>query len=339
MKKRVLVLLGIFCLLAVSSKAWWQQGHFVVADIAYQSLSDSNRVVVDGLLASHPEYVTWSNVYQMNPALHSISLGEFVFASASVWADDIKNKTSPYYNTDFNHYNRHFVDYPLVWPAFLPDKTRPAPTDDAIYGIQVCENDITNLALSNYDRAAYLAVLVHYIGDVHQPLHCANFFKTNSLGADESDLYTNGDAGGNLFRVMTSPGVTNNLHAIWDSALGSDTDFTIQTRATAASLLTAYPRSVFPQLAADTNAESWCWESRNLAVTNCYRYAGIDVIGKTNYLQTQLLPAGYLANVTDVSRRQVTLGGYRLADEIARLFPTRIPPRPPQNPRIIDSSP
>jgi hypothetical protein len=52
--------------------------------------------------------------------------------------------------------------------------------------------------------------MIHYFGDIHQPLHSVSRYTAD---------YPNGDAGGNLFRIPNS-GVTgsiNNLHSVWDS--------------------------------------------------------------------------------------------------------------------------
>jgi hypothetical protein len=50
-------------------------------------------------------------------------------------------------------------------------------------------------------------MIIHYVGDLHQPLH--NVAKVN-------DSYPKGDMGGNLEHVPEEDGVSN-LHAIWDS--------------------------------------------------------------------------------------------------------------------------
>jgi hypothetical protein len=62
-----------------------------------------------------------------------------------------------------------------------------------------------------------LRLIIHYVGDLHQPLHTV---------AGISDKYPKGDAGGNFEHVpdTDNKGVTN-LHAIWDSVSYSYTGF------------------------------------------------------------------------------------------------------------------
>lgn len=54
-----------------------------------------------------------------------------------------------------------------------------------------------------------LRLLIHYVGDVHQPLHAVTRY-----GKD----FPTGDKGGNSFKITSKDGVSN-LHALWDSAV------------------------------------------------------------------------------------------------------------------------
>ena len=64
-------------------------------------------------------------------------------------------------------------------------------------------------ATEDQAKSVALRFLIHYLGDIHQPLHCAT-------RVDYS--YPDGDKGGNLFHLKSSQGVSN-LHALWDSAI------------------------------------------------------------------------------------------------------------------------
>lgn len=58
-------------------------------------------------------------------------------------------------------------------------------------------------------RSYALRLLIHYIGDIHQPLHACARVDTK---------YPKGDAGGNLFHVPSKENAKN-LHAVWDSGV------------------------------------------------------------------------------------------------------------------------
>ena len=63
------------------------------------------------------------------------------------------------------------------------------------------------------DRAVALSWIIHLVGDLHQPLHCASRFNAD---------FPDGDQGGNLFVIQPSDSVRQiKLHAFWDAALGS----------------------------------------------------------------------------------------------------------------------
>lgn len=54
-----------------------------------------------------------------------------------------------------------------------------------------------------------LRFLIHYVGDVHQPLHATSRYTQD---------YPNGDAGGNLY-PLADMGNIDELHALWDSVI------------------------------------------------------------------------------------------------------------------------
>lgn len=60
-----------------------------------------------------------------------------------------------------------------------------------------------------YGQSYALRLLIHYIGDVHQPLHCL---------ARVDATYPAGDRGGNSFNLPNHY-EANNLHSVWDSIL------------------------------------------------------------------------------------------------------------------------
>ena len=54
-----------------------------------------------------------------------------------------------------------------------------------------------------------LRLIIHYVGDIHQPLHCVNLVNSD---------YPEGDKGGNAFKLRYRYRVKN-LHALWDSVM------------------------------------------------------------------------------------------------------------------------
>jgi hypothetical protein len=91
-----------------------------------------------------------------------MDLATFVFMQATTWADEIRRGGSEY-----DHPHWHYIDYPLKPPSFQIEPA-PAPTDDVLYGIAQCEKILSGTDAPPQQRAAYLALLIHFIGDMHQ---------------------------------------------------------------------------------------------------------------------------------------------------------------------------
>jgi len=64
--------------------------------------------------------------------------------------------------------------------------------------------------LSEQERLSYaIRLLIHYIGDIHQPLHATSRVDPQ---------YPKGDAGGNFVALPVKSGAKN-LHSVWDSVI------------------------------------------------------------------------------------------------------------------------
>jgi hypothetical protein len=158
--------------------AWGAEGHEIVALIAARELTPAARAQAAHLLG-----------------------GEAMLVLESNWADEIRDQ-----RRDTGRW--HFVDIPLAAPGYAPRRDCP---DRACVVAQI-ENDariLGNRKLSDSARAEALRFLIHFVADVHQPLHAED----------------NGDRGGNQIRVEIGR-ERSNLHHVWDQdvveALGPD---------------------------------------------------------------------------------------------------------------------
>jgi hypothetical protein len=82
--------------------------------------------------------------------------------------------------------------------------------------IGALKNAKENVAPSNAGEVSWnlgdsfnLRLFIHYVGDIHQPLHATSRYTAK---------YPEGDRGGNSFTLTSSGGVSQ-LHALWDSVL------------------------------------------------------------------------------------------------------------------------
>lgn len=112
-----------------------------------------------------------------------------------------------------------------------------------------------------------LRLVIHYVGDIHQPLHST---------AEVNSTYPNGDAGGNLEKVPSVNGISN-LHSVWDSVIYqypgypvmplSTTDWNWYT-STTNTMASSYPVSSANILSEDYMG--WANQSFDIAVNNVY---------------------------------------------------------------------
>ena len=305
MKPFVARLLAIIPLLLTISDAgaWSGPGHMTVAAFAYRDLSPAEREKLDLVLTSHPRFRSWQSAFPAS--VPNLNLGLYVAMVSSLWPDQIRNHDDP---STFP--NWHFVDYPLIAPSF-PFRGSPTPRDDFLFGIGKSKAILRCRSTLAQDKAEKMSWLIHLVGDINQPLHCATLI--NSIYPAPE-----GDRGGNLFFVKASgTGQAQKLHSLWDGLLGvgtvADARLTRSALNNAIRLQTLYPRSTLPELQSHRSVKSWSKESRQSAIHDAYLDGNLPP--GENATNATILPAGYTRHAKDAERR-VALAGYRLADEI-----------------------
>ena len=115
-------------------------------------------------------------------------------AVASTWMDNIKSDDA------FDSlYTWHYVTIP---PGMTYEATDKAKDGDVIAAIEHITKTLKKGGLTHEVEAAYVKMLVHLVGDIHQPLH---------VGTGE-------DKGGNDLKVEWFYR-NSNLHRVWDSGM------------------------------------------------------------------------------------------------------------------------
>ena len=173
MKKSSIVILLLFIFIqsqANEGPKWGPTGHRTIGEIAETHLSKKAKKQIDNLLR-----------------------GEGL-AFVSTFGDEIKSDKQ--YD---KFYNWHFVNFPFDTKYEDSDKS---PKGDIVSGIDFCIKTLKDPGSSDKDKVFYLKLLVHLIGDLHQPLH---------VGRSE-------DKGGNDIKVKWHY-KSSNLHRVWDSEM------------------------------------------------------------------------------------------------------------------------
>ena len=180
--RKTLLLLGL-CLAASDAMAWRGLGHRLVGELAYRQLSPAAQARVDELLRGEPE-----------PTL----------AAVAGWADAARDLPE-YRHTAAYHYVR------VNDPACVFERARDCRGDACVVGaIERYAAVLGDESRPAAERTEALKFVVHFVGDVHQPLHTGH----------------RADRGGNDFQVNLR-GEATNLHAVWDFQIlaGAKLDF------------------------------------------------------------------------------------------------------------------
>lgn len=248
------------------ARAWGAEGHKVVALIAMTELTPSAKRQIQQILGG-----------DLTDSMED----------ASVWADQIRRyrrETAPW----------HYVDIEITSQGY--NAQRDCHEGNCV--VAQIGKDIRVLGDRNSPaalRVEALKFLIHFVGDVHQPLHCAD----------------NHDRGGNEIHVVAGRRHAN-LHEIWDADV---------VRA-----LGRQPEAVSSHLAANiTESEKRRW-ARGSAIDWANESFGIaksEIYGRNRISGTMTevsLPQGYARSEDQIAAVQLQKAGVRLAILLNRIL-------------------
>jgi hypothetical protein len=172
-------------LLAGHAHAWGPEGHSVVGEVAQRRLTPAARAAVTRILGE------------------GVSL-----ASVSMWADDVRPSRP-------ETYNWHFVNIPLEDSRYDPDvHCAPSPKGDCVVAeLERLRNEL-RCAPTDIAKNEALRFTVHFVGDVHQPLHTVR----EKQGGNQVLVATYIAGATCTGRCKPTPTATN-LHAVWDTTI------------------------------------------------------------------------------------------------------------------------
>jgi hypothetical protein len=272
--RRLLILLAALAA-ASPAAAWWEYGHETVARIAMDSVRPDTRMAIQRLLGK-------------GRILETPECSVATIELASYWPDCIKTL-----GDRFNYAaSWHYQNVDICKPFDLKGPCK----DGHCVSAQIERNAriLADRKAPERERLMALAFLVHFVGDLVQPMH----------GGDHADL------GGN--RVAANYGLIGgrvNLHSIWDGYLA---ERAISTPPAGARSLLASTSAAERDALAAGSVEDWSRES--WAAARQYAYASLldDPCGANPAVRPTLDEQDVRALIP-VVRRQVAAGGLRLA--------------------------
>jgi hypothetical protein len=268
MQMRSIALSAVFaCALISQALAWGQEGHSIVAEVAQRRLSPEAAAMVEQLLGRG----------------HSL-------ASVASWADDVREERP-------ETSNWHFVDIPLAIAKYDASKVckKSEKGDCIVAELDRLRNDLR--CASGQKKIEALKFSVHFLGDIHQPLHSVDEL-TGGNGL-KVEIFMRGLT---CTGTCTPMRASTNFHSAWDSGLIGKTVWAwgaYVDRLESGWLSSDEAKA--PGVDGGTPTD-WAEETHKAARNVWNRRPADDVLGDA-----------YFQEVLPVLDRQLGLGGLRLA--------------------------
>jgi hypothetical protein len=248
--------LAVFLLslaLCPASQGWGHEGHQIIATVAEDHLDETTKVMIQSLLGNNHLY------------------------SIASWADDVRRErpeTKAW----------HDVNIPLGGKYDASRDCAP-PDDCVVLKIDDFLRVLTDKSATRGQRAEALKFIVHFVGDIHQPLHAV---KEAAGGSGIHVRFLNSDRCGSY---------ECNLHGVWDTSMILQTGIRPQEYAQRLEALISSEKLA----SADAGTpEQWANDS--------LRLAGAAWVQDGTNLDEQ-----YYQKEIKVVDRQMALAGLRLA--------------------------
>ena len=219
-----LALVLLLLLIPSSLYAWAREGHEIIAILAEQRLHPDVRDTVVALLDGP------------------------TFVEAATWADKVRNiQTAPW----------HYVNIEITETEY--DAARVCPLDQCVVGqIERFRRVLANTNGDMRKRQKALKYLIHFVGDLHQPLH-----------AGENDDHGGNDVEVEFLGETIDPYSHKpwNLHRVWDSGILDVRDGDAhQYSERLNTWLKSQPAGAFQ----DGSVVDWAMESHDIARDHVY---------------------------------------------------------------------
>jgi hypothetical protein len=172
MKRIIILLLFIVCYAHVN--AWGPTGHRATGHVADKYLNKKARKEIERILGGQS------------------------LAMAATWMDEIRSDSAYDYTADW-----HWV---TLQDGQTYEQSEKNPKGDIIQALEKIITELKSKTLTPEEETKRVKMLIHLIGDIHQPLHVGG----------------GSDRGGNDIRISWFRNESN-LHRVWDSDMIDDT--------------------------------------------------------------------------------------------------------------------
>jgi hypothetical protein len=311
------VLAFVIVSLPAPARAWGCEGHQVVALLAEKHLTPHALAMAKKILAEGP--------IDPNLSRYCKEGGIDAMADASTWPDDIRGirpEASPW----------HYVDIPLGATRREVEKYCD-PKESCV--TRAITDQLAILRSADADprkRADALRFVIHFVGDLHQPLHAV----------------TNNDEGGNCvpvaffdalpkLRYPQTESYAPNLHGVWDTNILDRATSGKTVDQVAGELDESFRKKIARWQKGLPDVDAWAWESHKLAVKNAYGKLPVHIpveaaqpvmsCADDNHVSARMLKLDerltdpYQESAVPIVRERLAQAGARLALLLNQLWP------------------
>ena len=323
--KKQLFFIGITISAITAAFGWGDQGHKAIWQAAQQNLTPAAKKAVNKILAN--DKLTMTAVW-LDRVREAATRKQGPLASDQEALDFI--------NGFPGNPNWHFVNLPLAATAYQPN-TPFTSADDVVQRLNFCIRVLEGKETSLSKRIA-LRCVVHLVGDIHQPLHCATGYYDVSneqqpqlkrdANAAETCCLKFEDRGGNELKYGT--GRMDELHGMWDGDLVTIVAGNSSSYRDLAEILADNMQSVQVSDPADIHDWAAAWAVESVKLANQFSYQGFDFgackldSGKTKIEGISISFTngidGYEQDHADIVSQQLTKAAIRLANVLNKVL-------------------
>ncbi len=262
MKTKKSLLAIAFLSISILLLSWGVTGHHAIGKIAENHLTASAKSAVHELLGSE------------------------TLADVASWADEVRNE--PEYKSTGSW---HYINLPLGLSYSDFQKQVEGMSEANVYSALLQQEKIvTDKSTTREQKAVALKFIVHFVGDLHQPMHVSR--------AE--------DKGGNTIQLNYN-GQGTNLHSVWDTKLIEHEGGDYQQ--VAARVDHASPAQI-KQWQSDPLIK-WIWESYTISSR---LYAEVDA------MKSRSIDDSYYTAHIGIIHERLEQAGVRLAGVLNTLF-------------------
>lgn len=258
--KKKTAFIALFLYLPFCTIAWGVTGHRIVGQIADNYLTKNTKKEIYKILGNESVAIAsnWPDFIKSDPAYDYLDTWHYINLKAGLSETDLKN--------------------------YLAADT----ITDAYTKINWLTSQLKNDVLEPDKKVLYLRLLIHIVGDIHQPMHIGRFE----------------DRGGNNVKLQWF-GAPTNLHSLWDTKLIDFQQLSFTEYATAINFTTKSQRATWQA----EPVSDWIWQSYQEAQKI---YADTKPDAKLSY--------EYNFRYVAVVNQQLLKGGVHLAGLLNEIF-------------------